>query len=575
MTTPNAAAPISDAQSAMASGIAIADLVASLPSSLVSVAQRGAGSGPRITNLSEDSRTIRPGGLFIARRGIKTTGTEHLPAAIASGAVAVLTEPGVALPMAVTAAGLVHLTSPDVPLAAAHLAERFYGNPSSILTLIATTGTNGKTTTSFLIQQLLKLKGVGCGLMGTVSIDDGASVVPASLTTAPAIEISAALSRMVANGCAAASFEASSHALAQRRTAGLRIRAGVFTNLTHDHLDYHGTMEAYADAKAILFEMLPAGSDDSATGGVAVVNADDPVSARMLRDCKARVIRCSADEESSHHEGSDWRAIVLSIGLQFMLVRIWPPGSAPVDVRLPLIGEHNVMNAIQAAAVASACFPSQLPPTEAIGLLAKLAAPPGRLEPVTTPQSPSAIIVDYAHTDDALVRVLVTLRDALLSTVPDGGHASAGRLICIAGCGGDRDATKRPKMARAASTLADLAVLTSDNPRSEDPESILDQMMAGVPAERQEATVRISDRAEAIGYAVGRLRPGDILLIAGKGHEDYQIVRDPHAGPGSKATIKLPFDDRRVAAIAAHQRGLSVETRLLPAVPAFALPSIG
>ena len=500
------------------------------------VAVASAAGATRITDITEDSRSVMPGSLFIARKGEKSDGRVFIKAAVAAGAAAVLVEAGV-LPAEAEAAifeagrrGTLVLTSTDVPLATALLAERFYGEPSAKLKLIGATGTNGKTTTTFLIHQLLNKVHIRCGLMGTVLIDDGVETAPAQLTTAPALEISRTLARMHESGCRACSFEVSSHALDQERVGALKIAAGVFSNLTHDHLDYHKTMENYAAAKARLFAMLPG----AAAGGVAVVNADDPWHKRMLQDCKARVVRCSM---KSRHDASlpaaDWSARIVALTLTGMDVEFTPPTGRPVRVHLPLIGEFNVMNAMQAAAVASACYPDHLTAQAAAEALAHVHAPPGRLQPVTGPQDAAAVFVDYAHTDDALSRVLTVLRKALV------GSGSGGRLLCVFGCGGDRDKAKRPKMARVAATLADKAFATSDNPRSENPDAILDQVVAGVPTERRSAVTRVTDRAKAIRQAVADLHAGDILVVAGKGHEDYQIVADGRGG-----TVKNKFDDR-------------------------------
>ena len=531
-------------------------LISDFPEGLATLAAMGGPAGAatagsrRITDITEDSRSVMPGSLFIARKGEKSDGRVFIKAAVAAGAAAVLVDAG-PLPADAQAAvaqagrsGTLVLTSTDVPLATALLAERFYGQPSAKLKLIGATGTNGKTTTTFLIHQLLNKVHIRCGLMGTVLIDDGVETAPAQLTTAPALEISRTLARMHESGCRACSFEVSSHALDQRRVGALTIQAGVFSNLTHDHLDYHKTMENYAAAKARLFAMLPS----AAEGGVAVMNADDPWHKRMLQDCKARVVRCSMkSRHDAAQPAADWSARIVALTLSGMDVEFTPPTGRPVRVHLPLIGEFNVMNAMQAAAVASACYPDHLTAQAAAEALSHVHAPPGRLQPVTGPKDTAAAFVDYAHTDDALSRVLTVLRNALV------GSGSGGRLLCVFGCGGDRDTTKRPKMARVAATLADKAFATSDNPRSENPEAILDQVVAGVPVDRRSAVVRITDRAEAIRLAVADLHAGDILVVAGKGHEDYQIVADGRGG-----TVKKKFDDRDEVrkAMAARKVGL-------------------
>jgi UDP-N-acetylmuramoyl-L-alanyl-D-glutamate--2,6-diaminopimelate ligase len=531
----------------------------------------------RITDITEDSRTVMPGSLFIARVGARTDGRRMIPSAVKAGAVAVLVEGRDPLPSGITADGAVLLRTPDVPLALAQIGERFYGEPSRRLAVVGVTGTNGKTTVSWLVHGLLNGQATGsstdqrrrgtalptgegvmrpgacrCGLMGTVVVDDGAEVAPATLTTPPALEVSRTLARMLECGCRAAVLEASSIALDQRRVGapgGAQFRIGVFTNLTHDHLDYHGTMERYADSKARLFESLP-------PDGVAVVNADDPATPRMLRDCRARVVRCSM--RARHSTGDprpDWFARVLrttASGTECQIEGPWEhphgthaPGLGATGVgwhlRLGLIGAHNVMNALQAAAVA---YELGLPPEAIRDGLERAGAPPGRLERVTGWDDPLAVYVDYAHTDDALARVLGVLRGVLAAQ----GH---GRLWCVFGCGGDRDRSKRPKMGAVASSLSDRAVITSDNPRTEDPRAIVEQILAGVSAEHR-ARVRVElDRAAAIQLAVREAQAGDILLIAGKGHEKYQILPDGRGG-----TVVRSFDDVAVAGAALSARGM-------------------
>jgi len=481
----------------------INDLIDNLPITLL----RGNGD-VNITELVEDSRHASPSCFFIARPGTKTDGRKFIADAIKAGAVGVLAGEAASIPDGVTA-----LVSDDVPMATALLAERFFGHPTSHLKLIGITGTNGKTTTAHLVHQLLNANGIRCGLIGTVQIDDGAKVAPAELTTPPAIELSRLLRSMVDHGCRACVMETSSHALHQKRTAGLNFHVGVFTNLTGDHLDYHQTMESYRDAKRILFQSLN-------RDAFVVVNIDDPAGPAMLDGCPATPLECSQSDAEAKCHAAIGRQTLTHIESTFH----GPWGSIECD--LPLIGRHNVFNAMQALAV---CHVLGLNPEALRAGIERCKAPPGRLEPVTNPAHPFAVLVDYAHTDDALENVLRALRPIV--------SASHGKLRVVFGCGGDRDCSKRPRMARVACKYADDVIITSDNPRTEDPQAIVDEVFRGVPDDKLLSVIRIIDRAEAIRASLDRARPGDLVLIAGKGHEDYQII----------GTVKRPFDDRLVA----------------------------
>ncbi len=472
----------------------------------------------RVLHLAEDSRAVAPGTLFFARKGTRTDGRRFVPDALSAGAVAVVTDD----PVGVEAPCLVHC--PDLTRALAEIAERFHNHPSRTLDLVGITGTNGKTSTTFVVRHLLAASGVRCGLMGTILVDDGRHPLPASLTTPPALEISAVLASMVAAGCKACAMEASSHALAQDRVAALRFRAAVFTNLTGDHLDFHGTMDAYADAKARLFDAL---SPDS----TAIVNADDPAHARMIRGTPARVWRCSLDRG----RGSECRAEVATLGVNGTDAALVGPWGR-IDARLALVGRHNVMNVLQGVAAAFALGLTRDELAEALG---SVSAPPGRLEPVGA-GSPT-VLVDYAHTDDALEKALLATR-AL-------ADANQGRLWVVFGCGGDRDRTKRPRMGATAARLADRVVVTSDNPRTETPRAIIDEILRGIPPDALARTSSIDDRAAAIGHAIASASDQDVVVIAGKGHEDYQILPDGRGG-----TTRRPFSDRESAARALAAR---------------------
>ncbi len=470
---------------------------------------------PYIGTLCEDSRQVKRSALFFARAGTKSDGLTHVPAAIDGGAVAVVVPVGAVIPH-VTAKDIAWIEAENPALIAALVAERFFGNPTKSLALVGITGTNGKTTIAYLVQQFLASAALRCGLVGTVEIDDGAKRVASELTTPPSLQLSELFARMLDNGCRACAMEVSSHSLDQKRVAALHFRAAVFTNLTGDHLDYHQTMERYAQAKATLFHML----DEN---GSAIINMDDPAAATMMPP-RAKVLRTSLRDASAECFGQ-----VHESTLDAMHVSFRGPWGL-MELKLPLVGAHNAMNALQAAATAWSLGVSS---EQLARGLTTCHAPPGRLQPVDIGAAGFKVLVDYAHSDDALANVLRSLRP----TVPAGG-----RLRVVFGCGGDRDATKRPRMAKVACEGADDVIVTSDNPRTEDPRAIIEQIMAGVPATaRARVSVEV-DRAEAIALAVTTAREGDIILIAGKGHENYQII----------GKEKRPFDDRVEAAAASQ-----------------------
>ncbi len=591
----------------------IADLIHGLDVRIVGGDPGGMLANLRVCDITEDSRTVMPGSLFIGRRGEKSDGKLFVGAAIAAGAVAVLTDDagfGLGSPALRAGSGtgsgrepgsenratqkpgsenrgtpgVAVLVAGDINLAIAQLAERFYGEPSSKMRVIGVTGTNGKTTTTFLMHQMLNALGIRCGLIGTVVIDDGVEVAAASLTTPPALEISRTLARMHEAGCAAAVMEVSSHALHQRRVGAVQWNAGVFTNLTGDHLDYHGTMEEYGAAKAMLFDALP-------EDGVAVVNIQDAAHSRMVKGIKkgVRVVRCAVDQPGSltvtggTAPETVCRARVMgadTCGTDVEFTGAW----GHRRVRVPLVGAFNVMNALQAIATVHALWggtdEDALSFEIIAGALEKASAPPGRLEPVTGEGAAIQVFVDYAHTDDALATVLGVVRGAMgeqggphrlpgQSTGRTGGTES-GQLWCVFGCGGDRDRTKRPRMGRVAGEMADRVIVTSDNPRTEDAGGIIAEVMVGVEeglkgkkASRDEASrhegVKVEpDREAAIRLAVAGAKPGDAIVIAGKGHEDYQILPDPSRKGG---TITRHFDDREVARAALRERGIAVRER--------------
>ncbi|MEZ6318665.1 MAG: UDP-N-acetylmuramoyl-L-alanyl-D-glutamate--2,6-diaminopimelate ligase [Phycisphaerales bacterium] len=489
---------------------------------------RGEASGVRICDVTEDSRTAVPGSLFVARRGLREDGRRFVREALECGAVAILTDDeGIELP---GRAAVPVVVADELAVACARLAERFYGNPSEHLRIVAVTGTNGKTTVAHLTHQLLNHAGVRCGLIGTVDIDDGREVAPAAMTTPPAIELSRTLATMVENGVRACAMEASSHALDQGRTAGITVDVGVFTNLTGDHLDYHKTMDAYARAKRRLFESLPA-------DGVSVINADDAASESMGG---VNPVRCSMGA------GADWRAEVVSSTLDGLGLRVTGAAYA-VEGRTRLLGAHNAMNALEALASADAVLAKEGwsvgARRDALGAgLSTLSAPRGRLEPVDHDPRGPRVLVDFAHTDDALRHALMSAREL----VPGGG-----RLWVVFGCGGLKDTSKRPRMGAVAAALADEVVVTSDNPRTEPPAAIVREILAGMDAgARGRAHVHV-DRERAIGAAIAAAGEHDLIVLAGKGHEREQELPSPDGG-----IIRREFDDAKVA------RGALREARL-------------
>ncbi|MEM1330914.1 MAG: UDP-N-acetylmuramoyl-L-alanyl-D-glutamate--2,6-diaminopimelate ligase [Planctomycetota bacterium] len=492
------------------------------------------GPGPsevRVSDLTADSRTAVPGSLFFAHDGSHERGSAFCLDAAARGAVALLIPEHAEDPLTSGSAesgAVCVVRCRDTRLAEALIAERFFGSPGSTLRLVGVTGTNGKTTVAHLVHQLVNAGGTRCGLIGTVLIDDGQETAPAEMTTPPASELSRTLAVMREHGCGAASMEVSSHALDQRRADGLRFAAAVFTNLTGEHLDYHGTMEAYAEAKSRLFSLIEPGHG-GVEPGVAVINADD-AHAEMMLDAipeHSRVIRCTA---SPTGEFRDAEVTVLASDANGLRLRLTGPFGA-LETSVPLIGAHNAMNTLQACCAAHACG---VPAEVLAARLPTLAPPPGRMERVPGPVGGPIVLVDYAHTDDALERAIPAARTALRD--PDA------RLWIVFGAGGDRDRSKRPRMGEVASRLAQRVVVTSDNPRSEPVHAIIDEILAGVSDDGRHRVEVQSDRAQAIRHAIASAAAGDVVLIAGKGHETTQILPD-----GKGGTRTIAHDDHAVA----------------------------
>ena len=467
-----------------------------------------------VSSVTYDSRRATAGSVFVALRGLKADGAEFATQAISRGAALVVAE--TPRPESVQTPWLVVT---DARLALALLADRFFDHPSRRMQVIGVTGTNGKTTTSYLLASILDAAGSKTGLLGTVSYRLGAEEREASRTTPEAPDVQQLLDEMIRQGCSSAVMEVSSHALALKRVDGMRFAAGIFTNLTRDHLDFHEDMENYFQAKRRLFEMLP----DDAPG---IINLDDPRGASLV-DVSTRAMTFAITKPADVTPGP--LEFTLS-GLSFDLRT--PRGSVRIESQL--VGRPNVSNILAAAATAEALGV----PLEAVaeGVRA-LPGVPGRFEVVSSPSDEVTVVVDYAHTDDALRNLLETAR-------PLAPHG----LVTVFGCGGDRDKTKRPLMGMVAARLSDVVVITSDNPRSEDPQRIIDEISRGIPAGGQGTRTpevhTIVDRREAIERAVERADAGDVVLVAGKGHEKYQQIGDR----------VLPFDDGQIARNALERR---------------------
>ncbi len=479
-----------------------------------------------IASLAYDSRKVRPGTLFFCVSGFRSDGHDFAEAALAAGAVALVVERVLGL-------GVPELLVDSSRAAMGPLAARFYGEPSQELRVLGVTGTNGKTTTAHLIRALAQAGGERCGLLGTVESVVAGARRPAARTTPEALDLQADFRAMLDDGERWCAMEVSSHALSLGRTVGVHFAAAVFTNLTQDHLDFHDTMEDYFQAKRLLFASPAVGVEPATDAGaekpstrssvdapvVKVVNLDDPYGQRLAAEL-GDAVTFAIDTDA------DYRAYDLQIDLEGSRLRLRTPAGERT-LRLPLPGRFNVSNALAALAAMHALGANL---DTLIAALERGVRVPGRLEAVEAGQD-FAVLVDYAHTPDSLHNVLSTAREV--------GH---GRVICVFGAGGDRDRGKRPLMGEIGARLADVLVVTSDNPRSEDPQAIVAEIMAGASeASRPLGALPVAaeiDRRAAIERAVGLAQPGDVLVIAGKGHEQGQEF----AGG-----VKLPFDDVAVA----------------------------
>jgi len=478
--------------------------------------------GVGVRDLCDDSRLVTPGALFIARTGPRGDGRGHIADAVKRGAVCVACEAPMTDAHRAAAGACPIVEVEDLAQRTGAIAERFFGEPAKGMTLVGVTGTNGKTTIAHLTTGLLRSAGIETACVGTlgadVSGDGGGTLTETGLTTPGAIGLSRLLARARDAGARVAVIETSSHALEQGRVAAMRFAVGVFTNLTRDHLDDHGDMETYGAAKARLFSSL-------APEALAIVNTLDPAHATMLAGCSARVLRCGDEARATiDRESLD--------GLELTLNGPWGDARATPA----LIGTFNAMNALQAYAAAhEVCGLLGVSSDGLASALSRLGGPAGRLERVGT--GAPRVFVDYAHTPAALESTLRALRPL-----------TAGKIICVFGCGGDRDRGKRPEMGRVVSELADTAVVTSDNPRREEPATIIAEVLGGMTGRAHPIVDR--DRAAAIAIGVGLAHEDDVVVIAGKGHEDYQLLPDEHGG-----VLRIDFDDRLVA-LAARRTGV-------------------
>lgn len=463
--------------------------------------------GLMITGIQYDSRKVELGNLFVAIKGFETDGHQYIRQALDNGAIAILVSDE-----AYCSVEYPWILVEDSRLALAEMSSAFYGHPSEKLKLIGVTGTNGKTTTTNLICEILHAQGQKTGLIGTINNRIGDRILEGSRTTPESLDLQRMLAEMVAEGIGYAVMEVSSHALELQRVACCDFDMAVFTNLTQDHLDYHVSMENYCKAKTMLFRTLGAKGEQAGLNKMAIINIDDPWANHFMVASNAPVVTYGIEKEAS------WKAQQVQVsaeGVRFVV------DDMPVNLRLN--GRFNVYNALAALAVGEALG---FPVDAVIATLEKVSGIAGRFQKVEG-DAPFTVIVDYAHTPDGLENVIATAK-----------AFAQGRVITVFGCGGDRDRTKRPLMGKMAAKLSNYCVVTSDNPRTENPEQILEDILPGVKEYMTEAAYHVEiDRKEAIAYAIRMAQPGDVVLLAGKGHETYQEING----------VKHSFDDYEIA----------------------------
>ena len=475
-----------------------------------------AGTNPEITAVCSDSRKVVPGALFIAVKGFASDGHDYIKAAVEKGAAAVIYQDGDALGRQIPdrdGCNAVFLKSDSTRHTLAIAAANFYDNPSRKLTLVGITGTNGKTTTVTLLYRMFTGLGYHCGLLSTIANYIGNKRFEAVNTTSDPITINSMLAEMAAEGCGYCFMEVSSIGMEQERVAGLKFKAGIFSNLTHDHLDYHKTFAEYLRCKKLFFDTLPADA-------YAITNIDDRNGMVMVQNTKAQTVTYSCRSIADH------TCRIVEEGFDGMLLKI--DGK---ETWCRLIGQHNAYNLL---AIYTTAIVLGMPQDEILVEMSRLESAPGRLETLRGPGDLS-VVIDYAHTPDALENVLVTLREI----------APERMLICLFGCGGDRDRTKRPEMAQVAQRLADRIIVTSDNSRTEKTSDIMDDIKAGMDAAGRAKSIFIEDREQAIRTAVMTAPQGSTILLAGKGHETYQILGTEKRHFDEKEIVQRIFEETR------------------------------
>ena len=467
-----------------------------------------------VTDIQFDSRRAGEGCLFVAQEGTAVDGHVYIEQCVAKGAVAIVLEKE----EYIKDDGVCYILVKNSDEALGKIAHHWFGEPSKQLKLVGVTGTNGKTTTATLLYKLFKALGYKAGLLSTVVNYVDEEAVTATHTTPNALELNALLSKMVAAGCTHAFMEVSSHAIAQERIAGLEYVGALFTNLTRDHLDYHKTFDNYRDTKKLLFDRLN-------KQAFAITNIDDRNGLVMTQNCRSRILTYST------HSMADFRGKILEEGFDGMLLRVQSTlGAVNTEVFVPLVGRFNVSNLLLIYGAAVALGEDAM---EVLRILSGLQPVNGRFETIHSPKGWTAVI-DYAHTPDAVENVLKTINEIVAANA--GKRTEPAQVITVVGCGGNRDKGKRPIMAKSAYQLSTQLILTSDNPRDEEPHAILQDMAAGLTNEELRHTLIIEDRKSAIKTACTLARQGDVILVAGKGHEDYQIVKG----------VKHHFDDHEV-----------------------------